>query len=112
MDMKTLVWDSKLEANALDTVKAGNGNMVHKLNSGSMGQILAIGDEDKFKHVFVGGWICEVPSYLGQYASECATEAQGFDHQGQVGHADILKSADYSKIGCACVQKVWSCDLA
>lgn len=112
MGMKQLAYDSKLESNAKNTVDSSNGQMIHKLNPGSMGQVLAMGGPSEFKHVFVGGWLCEVPSVLKGSSGECATESQGWNYQGQDGHAKILSDPSYSKIGCACSQNVWSCDVA
>ncbi|KAL6702386.1 hypothetical protein ACN47E_002345 [Coniothyrium glycines] len=110
LGMKALICDSKLESNALDTVQSSNGQMVHKLNSGSFAQVLAPGDDD-FEHVFVGGWLCEIPTLPG-LEGVCETASQGWTYQGQTGHAEILTSDSYSKIGCALYAGIWSCDLA
>ena len=108
---KALACDSKLEANALDTVVSSNGVMIHKLNPGTMGQVLAPGNADDFEHVFVGGWLCEIPTLPG-LDGVCATQSNGWDYQGQTGHADILTSDNYSKIGCKLYAGIWACDLA
>ena len=111
MGMKPLAHDSKLESNAMDTVVSSNGQMVHKLNPGSFGQVLAPGNADDFEHVFVGGWLCEMPSLPG-LDGVCATQSEGWAYAGQTGHAEILTSDSYSKIGCALHEGIWCCDLA
>jgi hypothetical protein len=111
MGMKALSQDSKLESNAMDTVVSSNGQMVHKLNPGTYGQVLAPGSADKFESVFVGGWLCEMPSLPG-LDGICSTMSQGWSYEGQTGHAEILTSDNYSKIGCALHEGIWCCDLA
>jgi|TARA_R110002003_G_scaffold2429_8_gene24333 uncharacterized protein YkwD len=113
LGLKALACDSKLEANAMDTVVSSNGQMVHKLNAGTFGQTLAPGTDDveSFKKVFVGGWLCEIPTLPG-LDGVCATMSQGWSYEGQTGHAEILTSPSYSKIGCACHQDIWACDFA
>lgn len=103
--------DSKLQANAYDCVYNGNGKMVHKLNPGSYGQVLAGGEENHFKEVFVGGWLCEIPTLPG-LDGVCSKMSEGWDYQGQTGHAKILTSPQYTKIGCAWYNNIWGCDLA
>lgn len=111
LGMKALEHDSKLESNAMDTVVASNGQMIHKLNPGSYGQVLAPGNADDFEHVFVGGWLCEMPNLPG-LDGVCAQQSQGWAYAGQTGHAEILTSDQYSKIGCALHAGIWCCDLA
>lgn len=111
LGLKKLECDSQLEANAKKTAVDGNGKMVHQLNKGSMGQVLAPGKPEDFLHVFVGGWLCEKPNMAG-LDGVCATQSQGWTYQGQTGHADILTSPSYSKIGCSCETGIWACDLA
>ena len=111
MGMKPLEHDSKLESNAMDTVVSSNGQMVHKLNPGSFGQVLAPGNADDFEHVFVGGWLCEIPSLPG-LDGVCAQQSEGWAYAGQTGHAEILTSDQYSKIGCALHAGIWCCDVA
>jgi hypothetical protein len=113
MGLSPLQQSGQLESNARKCVTESNGQMVHELNPGSYGQVLAPGSEGDFEHVFVGGWLCERPSLLGaQGSSVCSQQGQGWDHQGQTGHADILSSGQYSKIGCALYAGIWGCDLA
>jgi uncharacterized protein YkwD len=110
--LPALTQDSTLEGNALKTAVDGNGQMKHELNPGSMAQVLAPGDANNFESVYVGGWLCEVPSLPGLNGI-CASEAQGWDHSdGETGHADILSSTSYTKIGCALATGIWACDLA
>jgi hypothetical protein len=111
MGMKTLAYEPALESNAMNTVVASKGAMVHKLNPGSLGQVLAPGDAVHFEHVFVGGWLCEIPSLPG-LGDVCLRESDGWAYNGQTGHAEILISSDYSKIGCALFAGIWCCDLA
>lgn len=111
MGLSALSEDSTLQGNALKTAQDGNGQMVHELNSGSMAQVLAPGSDDEFEKVFVGGWLCEVPSAAG-LDGICSSMSAGWDYAGQTGHADILSSKSYSKIGCACAGGIWACDLA
>lgn len=114
LGLKELKQDATLEANALKTVqdntRSGTVNMNHQLNDGSFAQVLAPGDADAFKHCFVGGWLCEIPTLPG-LNGECSTESQGWMYT-STGHADILTSGSYSKIGCANAGGLWGCDLA
>ena len=111
LGLKALANDAKLESNAMDTVVSSNGQMVHKLNPGSYGQVLAPGNADDFEHVFVGGWLCEIPTLPG-LDGVCTTQSEGWAYEGQTGHAEILTSDNYSKIGCALHAGIWCCDLA
>lgn len=110
LGLEALTQDSKLEANAKDTVVTSNGKMVHKLNPGSYGQVLAPGSPDEFYSCFVGGWLCERPDMAGMNGV-CNTASKGWSHT-STGHADILTSGSYSKIGCANYNGIWGCDLA
>ncbi|KAF2016343.1 hypothetical protein BU24DRAFT_422692 [Aaosphaeria arxii CBS 175.79] len=110
LGLKALIEDATLAANAYKTAKDGNGQMVHQLNPGSMGQVLAPGPEDEFEHCFVGGWLCEIPTLPG-LNGVCATQSEGWYYT-STGHADILTSGGYSKIGCGWAGNIWACDLA
>lgn len=103
--------DSKLVANAQDTANSSGGQLKHKLNPGSFAQVLAPGDSSNFESVFLGGWLCELPNLPG-LNGVCASASGGWNHAGQTGHAEILSSSKYSKIGCALGQGIWSCDLS
>ncbi|OAP63839.1 hypothetical protein AYL99_03066 [Fonsecaea erecta] len=112
--LPALTQNSQLEANAMKTSTDSVGGLIHELNPGTMAQVLAPGTPDNFESVYVGGWLCEIPTLPGLNGI-CATEAQGWDHSnGETGHAEILTSTSYSKIGCALALStgVWACDLA
>jgi len=110
--LSPLKQDSTLEGNALKTAQDSGGQLIHELNPGTMAQVLAPGDDSNFESVYVGGWLCEVPSLPG-LDGICSTEAQGWDHSdGETGHADILTSSSYSNIGCALADGIWACDLS
>jgi hypothetical protein len=113
LGMAALECDPKLEDNAMNVVVEGNGVMKHKLNPGTFGQVLAPGkpDMESFLSVFVGGWLCEIPTLPG-LDGVCSTMSKGWDYQGQTGHAEILTSDNYSKIGCKNHEGIWCCDLA
>lgn len=111
MGLEALSCSAKLEANAMDTVMSSNGEMIHKLNPGTFGQVLAPDPTGDFEHVFVGGWLCEIPSLPG-LQGVCVTQSDGWAYNGQTGHAEILVSANYSGIGCALYAGIWCCDLA
>jgi hypothetical protein len=87
--------------------------MKHKLNPGTYGQVLAPGkpDMESFLSVFVGGWLCEIPTLPG-LDGVCSTMSKGWSYEGQTGHAEILTSDNYSKIGCKNYEGIWCCDLA
>jgi len=104
-----LNWDAKLEANAIDTSVSGNGKMVHKLNPGTFGQVMAPGTAENFYHCFVGGWLCERPDMAGMN-NVCDT-ITGWGYT-TTGHADILSSDGYTKIGCGWANRIWTCDVA
>lgn len=106
-----LVHDPKLESNAKDTVISSNGRIAHKLNTGTYAQVLAPGNVEDFEDVFVGGWLCERASLPG-LDGICTTLSRGWDYRGQTGHADILTSLQYSKMGCGWHAGIWACDLA
>jgi hypothetical protein len=111
MGLATLSFDLKLESNAMNTVVAGNGGMVHKLHPGTFAQVLAPGPAEDFEKIFVGGWLCEKPSLPG-LNGVCTILSQGWSYNGQTGHAEILTSGSYTRIGCAFFKGIWCCDLA
>jgi len=111
MGMSALTEDSTLAANALKTAVDGNGQMVHELNPGSMAQVLAPGEPTDFEKCFVGGWLCEIPTLPG-LDGICDTMSAGWAYGGETGHAEILSSTSYSKIGCGNADGIWACDLA
>lgn len=111
--LPALTEDSKLQSNAQNTANAqkGDGSMKHILNSGSMAQVLAPGSASDFEHVYLGGWLCEMPGLKG-LSGLCSAASKGWNHAGQTGHAEILTDPKYKKIGCALGQGIWACDLA
>jgi len=111
--LPALTQDSLLESNAMKTSVNSVGGLIHELNPGTFAQVLAPGTPDNFESVYVGGWLCEIPTLPGLNGI-CATLAQGWNHDGQTGHAEILTSTAYTKIGCALASStgVWACDLA
>ncbi|KIX01509.1 uncharacterized protein Z518_09235 [Rhinocladiella mackenziei CBS 650.93] len=109
--LPALTQDSTLEGNALKTATDSGGTLTHELNPGTMAQVLAPGNADNFESVYVGGWLCEIPTLPG-LDGICDTLAQGWNHAGQTGHAEILTSTSYTKIGCALASGIWACDLA
>ncbi|KAK7750187.1 hypothetical protein SLS62_007939 [Diatrype stigma] len=112
LGLSALAEDAGLAANAQKTVDDGRGQMAHELNPGTLGQVLAPGQPDEFEHVFVGGWLCEMPDMDG-LGDVCASDlGQGWYYDGQTGHAEILTSPSYSRIGCANAMGIWACDLA
>jgi hypothetical protein len=111
LGLPALEFDDTLVANDLKALQNANGNLVHELNSGSFAQVLAPGDANSFESCFVGGWLCETP-HLAGLDGICGTATAGWDHSdGETGHADILVSTSYTKIGCANHKNVWGCDL-
>lgn len=84
--------------------------MKHHLYPGTLSQVLCPGPLDGFRYCFVGGWLCEKPDMPGMNGI-CKTEGAGFFHDA-TGHADILTSPRYARIGCANFQGLWACDLA
>jgi uncharacterized protein YkwD len=112
LGLKPLSMDAGLQSNAEKTVEASNGQMVHKLFPGTYGQVLAPEQDTDaaFARAFVGGWLCEKPDMAGM-DGVCKTMSSGWTYS-STGHADILTSDKYSKIGCANHAGIWCCDLA
>jgi uncharacterized protein YkwD len=112
LGLKPLTMDEGLQSNAGKTVEASNGQMVHMLLPGTNGQVLAPQQptDEGFTKAFVGGWLCEKPNMPGM-EGVCKTMSQGWTYS-STGHADILTSDKYSKIGCANHEGIWCCDLA
>jgi hypothetical protein len=103
--------DAGLEANALKTCIDGNSHMVHELNRGTHAQVLAPGDIYRdFENIFVGGWLCEKPDMKG-LDGICTKMSVGWYYT-STGHADILTSKIYTRIGCATSDGITGCDLA
>lgn len=113
LGMKDLEQSSELESNSMNCLQSSPGTMTHKLNPGTYGQVLAPGESGDagFLKVFVGGWLCEIPTLSG-LDGVCTTMSEGWSYEGQTGHAKILTSDSYSKIGCSFFDGIWGCDLA
>jgi hypothetical protein len=100
-----------LEANAFETGMDSGGLLIHKLNPGTLAQVMAPGNAANFENVYVGGWLCEMP-WKEALNGICAIAARGWIHNGDIGHAEILIRETYSEIGCSLVLDLWICDLA
>ena len=84
----------------MKTSTDSTNGLQHELNPGTFAQVLAPGDLSNFESVYVGGWLCEIASLPGLNGI-CGTATAGWDHSdGELGHAQILSSTSYSKIGC------------
>jgi hypothetical protein len=112
MGLPALSEDNTLQSNSLNAAESSGGQLKHKLNPGSMAQVMAPGNSGNFESVFVGGWLCEMPQLPGLGSSVCNSASQGWNHAGQTGHAEILSSTKYTKIGCGLAEGIWACDLA
>ncbi|KID81782.1 hypothetical protein MGU_10883 [Metarhizium guizhouense ARSEF 977] len=115
-ELRHLAHDPKMETNAKKTCADANGQLKHEMNPGTMGQVMAQGEctAEGFKRSFAGGWLCEIPSLYKKQPNFCSTSplAQGWNYQGQTGHAEILSNTKYTLMGCGCEDKIWTCDLA
>ena len=125
-------WDNTLAKNAYLTAtspitnvnghkenEGGAAEMNHKLNQGSYAQVIASGSSGKGSNgltpfeLATQLWLCELP----QGNIGCNGPSNGAD----TGHAEILKSPSYTKIGCYYMDSVkknlgfagmYTCDLA
>jgi hypothetical protein len=87
--LPALTQDSTLEGNAMKTSTDSTNGLEHELNPGTMAQVLAPGTLSNFESVYVGGWLCEIPTLPGLNGI-CSTAAQGWDHSdGETGHAQV-----------------------
>lgn len=121
-------WSSTLEGNAAKTNRDDGGNqMTHELNSGSFGQCIAQGSDttasgsySPFDLIYLG-WLCEIPS--ADLGDGCAIMKAATNMQvntADPGHANILRTAGYTKIGCNYIAAtepqgyagLWTCDFA
>jgi uncharacterized protein YkwD len=117
LSLPDLQYNGTLESNIDTTCTKGNGEMKHELLPGTHGQVLAPAkcDISQFEHVFVGGWLCEMPEKV---PGGCAEFSQGWSYKDpktgeeQKGHAKILTEDGFTQIGCGCVKGIWGCDLA
>ena len=104
-----LQYDANLEANALRTAVEGHGQMIHQLFPGTLAQVLGPGGPFDYDNVLVGGWLCERPDMPG--LNGICDNYRGWLHT-TTGHADILTSEAYTRVGCAWDGGIWACDLA
>lgn len=102
-----LASDGTLENNALITAQEWD-EKGHQLLPGSFAQVQAPSGPDDFESALVGGWLCENPGLLQDGTCD---NFPGWIHEG-TGHADILTSPDYTRIGCSNANNYWVCDLA
>lgn len=120
-------YSSQLEANSAKTNKDDGGNsMTHELNDGSYAQCIAEGNDSTtsgqwspFDLIYLG-WLCEIPdSNLDCAAMETATHM--LVNTGDPGHAQILRTEGYTKMGCNYIvatekqpnyEGLWTCDFA
>lgn len=59
--LRHLAHDSTLESNAHQTSVEANGQLVHNMLPGTMGQVMATGDlTENFDSAFAGAWLCEI----------------------------------------------------
>ncbi|PFH57416.1 hypothetical protein XA68_15112 [Ophiocordyceps unilateralis] len=107
---------TSLEANALAACRqSSSSNLQHTQDPGE-GQVLAPGPEKSFEYVFVGGWLCEMPSLPG-ISQACDVVRRGVPGETpwllttETGHARLLSDPSFTKIGCANANNVWGCNL-
>ena len=95
--------------------------MGHDLYPGSMAQCIITGDDTTFNQDLTPfdvawlGWLCEEPNDN----IPCAQIGSG-KPTSDTGHAEIIKSTSYSKMGCYYMNSVgdsgytgmWTCDFA
>ena len=111
MNLPRLSHDNLLESNALKTSQKSGGSNKHSMHDGTSAQVMGPSHLGGFEKVFVGGWLCEIPNLPG-LGGVCGILGKGWNHLGQTGHAEILTSKSYSKIGCGLALGIWTCDLA
>ncbi|KAG8417036.1 hypothetical protein J3459_013004 [Metarhizium acridum] len=90
----SLKHDALLEGNALETRTAQ--------------QVLCGGDLSIEDAVIT--WLCERPD-LPNMTTACERFTPGWSKD-VTGHADVMSSAEYTKIGCGKDKGIWSCDVA
>ena len=126
MGYPEFTYSSKLGANAADTNQADGANsMTHKLNSGSMAQCIAQGDDtlgsgdySPFDLTYLG-WLCEISD--GRLGNDCnVMESTTHMIISDDGHAKILRDPSYTQMGCNYLEStqhlsykgLWTCDFA
>lgn len=122
-------YSSQLEGNAAKTNNDDGGNsMTHELNDGSFAQCIAEGNDSTtsgswspFDLIYLG-WLCEIPeSNLGDACSAMEAATHMLVDTGDPGHAQILRTEGYTKMGCNYkvatehqpnYEGLWTCDFA
>ena len=125
----SFTYSTTLEGNSAKTNQDDGGNsMTHELNAGSYAQCIAEGDDSTtsgswspFDLIYLG-WLCEIPeANLGDDCSVMEAATHMFVNTTDPGHANILRTASYSQIGCNYMaateshdnyQGLWTCDFA
>jgi len=125
---KDLVYDDTLQGNSAKTgVDNGGNKMTHELNAGSFAQCIAEGDDktgsgdlSPFDMIYLG-WLCEIPdSSLGDMCTTMKNTVHMKVDTTDPGHANILRTASYTKMGCSYQPATeqqqyagqWTCDFA
>ena len=103
--------------------------MTHELNPGSLAQCLAEVDNltgdgtmTSFEFTYLG-WLCEIDdSRLGGRCDEMENATHMIVNKSDPGHAQILRTASYTKMGCGYQTAstkhddgsigLWGCDFA
>ena len=127
--LPSFTYSSTLGANSAKTNNDDGGNsMTHELNSGSFAQCIAEGDDkttsgswSPFDLIYLG-WLCEIPqSNLGDACNAMEAATHMLVDTADPGHANILRTAGYTKMGCdykVATQSqpnykgLWTCDFA
>jgi len=125
----SFTYSSTLEGNSAKTNQDDGGNsMTHELNAGSYAQCIAEGDDSTtsgswspFDLIYLG-WLCEIPeANLGDDCSAMEAATHMFVNTTDPGHANILRTASYTQMGCNYLtateshdnyQGLWTCDFA
>lgn len=122
------VYDDTLQSNSVKTgIDNGGNQMKHELNAGSFAQCIAEGDATSgsgdlspFDMIYLG-WLCEIPqANLGDMCLTMTNTVHMNITAGDVGHANILRTASYTKMGCSFQTATepqnyvgqWTCDFA
>lgn len=104
----TLEHDALLEGNALETSCRSPPELKHVIFKGTAQQVMCGGNlsiDDALRT-----WLCERPD-LPNMKTECDRFPPGWSG-GLTGHADVMSSAKYTKIGCGKNNGIWTCDVA
>ncbi|KID82702.1 CAP domain protein [Metarhizium guizhouense ARSEF 977] len=100
--------DALLESNALETSCRSPPELEHVLFKGSAQQVMCGGNQSIDNAVRT--WLCE-RSDLPNMEEACKSFPPGWSG-GLTGHADVMSSEKYTKIGCGNKNGIWTCDVA